>query len=215
MRATPPTRNASWNHFTVLLQRTSDDERGDPDLFGLWTSGGAAKAPDPSGHGFDFQDTSSASHPTILKSVKRPDAQGSGWEGAYLCVRAYGAAPITFTLHATLTPCPASFDAATATPLQCQTAEGASEKERRYSECSAEGECMCTGPYERPVPTVFEGIGYEDWWGRPCWQGSILTPMALGSGQSWPALILTAWQHDFAPPPFSARPTPRTSPRSS
>jgi hypothetical protein len=147
----------------VLLQRTSADERGDPDLAGLWTAGAGAEVPDPSGRGYDFQDTSSASHPSILKSVRRADAGGGGWAGAYLCVRAYGAAPITFALHATLTPCPASFDAATATPLQCQTAEGAAEEERRYSGCSAEGECVCTGPYARPVPTVFDGIGYEDW----------------------------------------------------
>lgn len=150
-------RNDTWNYFTVLLQRTSADEKGDPDLFGLWTNGSAV--PSMSAKGFDFQDTSSSSHPTILQSIKKGL---DDYLGAYVCARAYGSEPIEFSLHATLTPCPASFDVDTGTPLMCQTAADAPEAERRYSECTAGGECVCTGSFAKPVATVYPGIGFED-----------------------------------------------------
>ncbi len=67
-----------------------------------------------------------------------------------------GTEPLEFALHATLTPCPASYDGA-GMPLQCSTRRDAPDEQRRYSGCSATGECECTGVYAKPVPEVFPG----------------------------------------------------------
>lgn len=164
--------DSSWNYLAILLNRTSTDEKGDPDLFGMWAGGDRSAVPDMSARTFDFQDTSSASHPTITKLVSKadfPPAPGqlpnaTLYDGAYLCVRSYGGdTPLEFALHATLTPCPAGFaDDGSGAPMQCSTRSDAPEGKRRYSECSTEGECKCTGQYAKPVPAVFPGLGYED-----------------------------------------------------
>ena len=215
-----PFNDTSFSYMTVLLNRTSTDEKGDPDLFGeaavsapacwspaaalmvpppalmlaalmvaplplwwppsltslpapsfcsvtplntrtlagMWTGGsGGLAVPNKTARGYDWQDTSSSSHATIVKMLKKADyGLEHDYEGAYTCVRAYGSQPITFALHALLTPCPASFDAAGA-PLMCQSALGKPEEERRYSECSAAGECVCTGQYAKPLQSVFPG----------------------------------------------------------
>lgn len=102
------------------------------------------------------------SHPVLQKLVRKADYSPGGFEGAYLCVRAYGDQPIEFSLQAVLTPCPASFgDAGEA--LQCSSPLGdAPGGERRYSECTAAGECVCTGAYAKPVASVFPGgVGWK------------------------------------------------------
>lgn len=76
--------------------------------------------------------------------------------GVYLCVRAYGSVPANFALRASIEACPSDFDAA-GDVLVCKTRADAPEAERRYSECTATGECVCTGPYAKPVPEVFPG----------------------------------------------------------
>ena len=110
--------------------------------------------------GYDFQDTSSSSHHTIVKQVAKAQFSGGAadFDGCYLCVRSYGSAPVDFSLHAVLTRCPASYDAAGA-PLMCQTplSAGVSGEQTRYSECTEEGECVCAGQYAKPVPSVFPG----------------------------------------------------------
>lgn len=161
-----PFNDSSWSFLTVLVNRTSTDEKGDPDLFGMWAGGGRGAVPNTTARGYDFQDTSSSLHPTIVKMVRKSDfatgADAPAYDGAYLCVRSYGGSqPLEFALHATLTPCPASYDGAGA-PLQCSTRRDAPDEQRRYAGCSAAGECECTGRYAKPVPEVFPGLGYED-----------------------------------------------------
>lgn len=80
----------------------------------------------------------------------------AGFEGAYLCVRAYGDQGITYSLRMATTACPASWGAA-GEPLMCSSPVGAPEGERRYSQCTSEGRCECSGPYAKPVPQVFPG----------------------------------------------------------
>ena len=133
---------------------------------GMWTGGsGGMAVPNKTARGYDWQDTSSSSHATIVKLLKKADyGLDHDYEGAYTCVRAYGSQPITFALHALLTPCPASYDAAGA-PLMCQSPLAAPQEQRRYSDCSAAGECVCTGQYAKPLPSVFPG----GWVGSACW----------------------------------------------
>lgn len=104
------------------------------------------------------QDTSSSSHPTLTKLLSKAEAGGAGaaYEGAYTCVRSYGQQPIQFSLHALLTGCPSGYDAEGA-PLMCGSPLGAPEGERRYSECTPAGQCVCSGQWAKPVPTVFPG----------------------------------------------------------
>lgn len=39
----------------------------------------------------------------------------------------------------------------------CHTPHDAPAEQRRYSECTAAGECVCTGEYAKPVPEVYAG----------------------------------------------------------
>lgn len=107
---------------------------------------------------YDFQDTSSSSHPWLSKTVAKAEFGGAAaaYEGAYLCVRAYGDTPITYSLRMASTACPASWSVA-GEPLMCSSPLGAAEAERRYSQCTAEGQCVCSGQYAKPVPQVFPG----------------------------------------------------------
>lgn len=129
--------------------------------------------PNTTAKGYDFSETSSAAHARVVKKVKRADfGEGRDYEGALLCVRAYGAsAGTSFTLKATLDRCPASFDPDSAHVL-CGTRSDAPDAERRYSECTPAGECVCTGAWAKPVPEVVPGrwapvgMGTCDWLGR-------------------------------------------------
>lgn len=194
--------------MSVLVNRTSADEAGDPDLFGMWTgklsfrcrrpetrrhagssrpgtsphvgpsasphAGGArgTAVPNTTARGYDFQDTSSAAHPWLFQLLAKAEHGGAaaGYEGAYVCVRAYGSQPIDFSLQAALTPCPSSYGPA-GEPLMCSTPVGAPEGERRYAECTAAGECVCAGPWAKPVPTVFPGAGRAGGERRRPWTG--------------------------------------------
>uniref|UniRef100_A0A1D1ZTQ2 EGF-like domain-containing protein n=1 Tax=Auxenochlorella protothecoides TaxID=3075 RepID=A0A1D1ZTQ2_AUXPR len=152
----------SWNHLAVRLARTSPDEKGDPDLFGLFSGGKRGLAvPTRSSHGYDFQDTSAAQRAVVVKKVTKA-AQGpeADYEGVLLCVRSYGAVPVAFSLKAARNVCPVGFDAGDASPLICSTRQDATEK--RYEGCTADGQCLCTGQYAKPVPEVVPGLGFED-----------------------------------------------------
>ena len=83
------TSGPDWHHLALQLNRTSADPKGDPDLFGAWTGGSRGVfVPSVSGKGFDFQDTSSSLHPTVLKRVDKSDFgadhdyEGEGGAGA-------------------------------------------------------------------------------------------------------------------------------------
>ena len=146
------------NYLALLLQRTSD--AGDPDLYGyLWDPAAPAKRPrfGDSPSGFDFQETGA-------KAVSRVTigdlANQTG--GVVVCAHAYGTTALTFSLKATLDPCPNTFSYADGTPLMCHSPKDASEEDRRYTECTAQGECVCKPPFARPVAEVFPGLGFED-----------------------------------------------------
>lgn len=81
--------------------------------------------------------------------------------GAYLCVRAYASAgTVSYSLRASLDRCPATFDNS-GTKLMCSTPADAPEAERRFSECTPTGECVCTGPWAKPVPEVHPGEAWQ------------------------------------------------------
>ena len=153
-------------------------------------------------------------HPTVAALVSKAAAGGAAaaYEGAYLCVRAYGSeAALEFTLKASgllmgrwvaglqagqficrlqadappscvqalTAQCPASWGDA-GEPLMCGSPLGAPEGERRYSECTAEGECVCSGQWAKPVPTVFPGAGCGA--GERAWVTSAAAAAAAWSG---------------------------------
>lgn len=123
-----------------------------------------AAAPNVTARGYDFQDTGSAAHPTISQLVSKAEHGGAaaGYEGGYVCVRAYGEAPVDFSLRVATTPCPSSYGAG-GEPLMCGSPAGAPPEQRRYHECSAAGECQCTGQWAKPVASVFPGTGHGGW----------------------------------------------------
>ena len=98
--------------------------------------------------------------------------------GAYLCIRAYGQSAASFALRATLDRCPSSF-AEDGTPIMCGTRRDTPEADRRYSECTAAGECVCTGEYAKPVPEVYPGKAGKEGGG----QGIRATPGPPFAGQ--------------------------------
>lgn len=162
----PEMPGQAWNFFTAHLNRTSADRLGDPDLFGLW-QGGSRGIVNPhfttSLKGADFRETSSGLHPSVTVRVARSGyGDGHDYEGAYLCVHAYSkGSPCTFMLEAHPSRCPGDYDAA-GKPLMCQTPLDSPEGQRRYSKCTDAGTCVCSGPYAKPTPSVFDGLGFED-----------------------------------------------------
>jgi hypothetical protein len=154
-----------------------------------------AKQLDKATFGYDFRETSSSSHQSVVKKVKKSDIsatfdhQGvqtnifllltptfpfsahpllcSNYEGderlvltcllvagAYLCIKAYGEANLTFSLRAALSLCPADFTEA-GEQLLCQSRLDAAASEQRYSECASDGTCVCKPPYNKPVADVY------------------------------------------------------------
>jgi hypothetical protein len=161
-----------WYYLTIFLQRTDEDDRSDPDLFGLFHDGPNATTsyiPSSSGTGYDFQDTSIGSHTTIVKKVSKlefgPQAKDyNNTQGAYICVRAYGDAPkTTFELKTEMSRCPSDFIISTGTPLICSSPKDTQDEgQKRFDSCTYEGECVCRKPFARPTPAVFEHLGFED-----------------------------------------------------
>jgi hypothetical protein len=72
-----------------------------------------------------------------------------------------------------LTPCPSSF-APDGAQLECSSPVGGPEEGHRFSECTA-AECVCKPPFDRPVPVVFPGLGFEDCSARTLHLGSQLS----------------------------------------
>ena len=81
--------------------------------------------------------------------------------GYYLCVHNYpGTGSLTFSLKATKDACRVSFNHL-GNPLVCSTPRDAPEEAKKYSECSASGECICKPPYAKPVDNVYPNLGFE------------------------------------------------------
>lgn len=165
---TPDNTTASWNHIAFLLNKTVGG--GDADLFGFFppSTNTTTTPPPPSfsqASGFAFSDTSTARKAPVLYHLSKSDfPDGTFDQGYYVCVHNYpGSGSLTYTLAASKSQCRASYDLSTGQPLVCSSPRdaGPGEPSRRYSECSAQGECICTPPYAKPVPQVVPGIGFD------------------------------------------------------
>lgn len=77
--------------------------------------------------------------------------------GVYMCVRAYGAAPSTYSMRAVYTMCPADFTEA-GEQLICSSPVNAPDSQKRYTSCSSDGLCNCKGQYAKPLPEVYDGM---------------------------------------------------------
>eukprot|EP00873_Tetraselmis_striata_P005958 jgi/Tetstr1/426222/TSEL_001616.t1 len=158
-------RFSPWNFLTLQLDRTS--EEGDPDLYGMFWGGssGEGRTIDQDSAffmaQFDFEETSSSSHPLVGMSVNKELDIGlhADYAGVYLCVHAYGQYDAEFSLRASTTLCPSSFSE-DGELLTCSTRAGAPESERRYDQC-VDGACSCRKPYRKPFAAVPEGVGFE------------------------------------------------------
>lgn len=145
--------------MAIQLNRTSADERGDPDLYGLFLSP-EVRGLDVQNPGWDFQETSGASRDTELVRISRADydpEKGSSVNGLMLCINAYGAVNVSTALRARRDVCPIGFDPGDGVTTICSTRVDAPEADKRYSSCTAEGKCICTGEYALPVSDVFSG----------------------------------------------------------
>lgn len=121
----PEPPEEEWHYLAVQLNRTNDDPKADPDLFGLF-EGGSRGMVQPNFtttlKGADFRETSSGLHPLVVKKIRKADfGLEKDYEGAYICVHAYSAgAPVDFSLRAFKSRCPGDFDPDSGTPLMCQ-----------------------------------------------------------------------------------------------
>ncbi len=164
------------------------------------SAGGAAqdKALDTATFTYDFRETSSGTHRSVVKKVSKRDFDKAGqtldysgapWPGlatggaallggggrrlpgaarlmgpgargagAFICVKAYGTANLTFSLRAVPSMCPADFTPAGA-QLLCSSPVGGGGPQR-HSGCSAEGVCQCVAPYAKPVRAARAVLGY-------------------------------------------------------
>ncbi|KAL3154641.1 hypothetical protein ABBQ32_014088 [Trebouxia sp. C0010 RCD-2024] len=156
--------STDWNHLTVQLARTSEDEDGDPDLYGLFTGGVSRKDKRPANttYGYDFRETSAASHDTVVRKVSKPDfGKDMDATGAYLCVKGYGRTAFTYSLRAVYSQCPSDFTHG-GKQMMCSSVVDAPESEKRYTGCSADGVCECKAPYQKPLPEVYDGLGFAE-----------------------------------------------------
>lgn len=60
-------------------------------------------------------------------------------------------------MKAVMTKCPADFSE-TGEQMECSTPLSAVDK--RHTGCTAEGICLCSGPYAKPVPETYEGMPF-------------------------------------------------------
>ena len=74
--------------------------------------------------------------------------------GVYLCIKAYGEVNLTYALRATLSDCPADFLAA-GQQLLCSSPVDGDASQQRYTQCAADGTCVCKPPYDKPVEDVY------------------------------------------------------------
>ena len=74
--------------------------------------------------------------------------------GVYLCIKAYGEVNLTYALRATLSDCPADFSAA-GQQLLCSSPVDGDASQQRYTQCAADGTCVCKPPYDKPVEDVY------------------------------------------------------------
>lgn len=151
-----------WNYLTVQLARTSEDEDGDPDFYGLFTGGEAGQDRRPSNvtYPYDFRETSAASHRVVVTKVRKADFEHADYTGVYLCVKAYGSVASTFALRAFYSQCPSDFTE-DGKQMVCSSLVDAPESEKRYTGCTADGVCNCKAPYQKPLPEVYDGLGFE------------------------------------------------------
>ena len=76
--------------------------------------------------------------------------------GVYLCVKAYGDVPLTYSLRASLSKCPGDFTDA-GESVECSSLVNSSDK--RFTGCNDDGTCQCKAPYQKPLATTYSG-GY-------------------------------------------------------
>ncbi|KAK9810844.1 hypothetical protein WJX73_001470 [Symbiochloris irregularis] len=159
-----------WNYLTVELNRTNNDSRSDPDLYGMWWGGssGQDKKIVDSTYSYDFHETSSNTRQRVVKQTRKSDFNGGGqdldYNGVWLCVKAYGGAwsrSLTYSLKARATQCPANFDDQGGL-MECSSALDAPASDKRSTGCNADGTCACKAPYAKPVPAVYSDLGFED-----------------------------------------------------
>ncbi|XRB19057.1 EGF-like domain-containing protein [Pseudoscourfieldia marina] len=158
----------SWNYLSVQLERTT--AQGDPDLYGLFFGGPGtlgARVPSTSTTGYDFSETSSGSHPTVVEVVSRNDFKarldaGAAWTKVYLCVYAWNE-PTSYSMSARTSQCPSGFTEAGA-PTECSTPLGiAAGSEEYHGSCSNAGKCECAAMHRAPDSgEVYEGLGFDD-----------------------------------------------------
>ncbi|EIE26855.1 hypothetical protein COCSUDRAFT_39831 [Coccomyxa subellipsoidea C-169] len=121
-----------------------------------------AKQLDTATFGYDFRETSSSSHESVVKKVKKSDISATfDHQGVYLCVKAYGEANLTYSLRATLSQCPADFNKE-GEQLLCSSPLNGPASEQRYSQCLSDGTCACKPPYNKPIEDVYPLLGFED-----------------------------------------------------
>ena len=101
----PPT----WNWLAVQLVTTSD--KGDPDLYGLFRDpADATTHPVAEVYAYDFMQTSASR--SVVGQFHRDDFSYTGapsYDGAYLCVTAYGDQAANFTMRVAEERCQATF----------------------------------------------------------------------------------------------------------
>lgn len=74
--------------------------------------------------------------------------------GVYLCIKAYGDVSLNFSLRAAVSQCPGDFSN-TGDRMECSSPVSASDK--RYTGCNDDGTCICSPPYQKPIPQPYAG----------------------------------------------------------
>ncbi|KAK9833016.1 hypothetical protein WJX74_004561 [Apatococcus lobatus] len=151
----------NWKHLTTQLNRTSADEDGDPDLYGLFTGGPHGQDRAPGLSPWDVREISSSYRPSVVKSIQKADISDGEFTGVYQCVKAYGRHGLTFSMRSTLTKCPSSFTTS-GEQLICSSPIHGPPSSQRFDHCTPEGTCACKDPWKKPEGSTYTGLGFED-----------------------------------------------------
>ena len=158
-----PNDPGRWKYLAFYLQRTSD--KGDPDLYGLFTNNVNERRPSKSHINYDFRETSSVNAKSTLVVEKDDVGRDKDYNMTFVCIDTWSSQNATFSLLAYASECPAGYDGQGVLNV-CSTPMNATSDDKRYTRCEA-GLCECKPKYAIPTEDdgtpmdVFPELGFD------------------------------------------------------
>ncbi len=146
-----PNDPGRWKYLTIYLERTS--AKGDPDIYGMFTSDVNTRRPSKSHLNYDFRETSSVSSISTLTVEKDDVGRDKDYNMTIICIDTWSTQNATFKMLAYTSECPANFNHQGVLTV-CSSPMNATSEDKRYTRCTA-GICECKPEFA--IPTEEDG----------------------------------------------------------